>query len=170
MTTNNFELGWVIDNLANMLRWLSIEVQSKPIPILDDVEGEEGEEIEWDLYEIENLLRAYYKNNGLDYDRRNDLDIFGRKAEEAKVFETARWMPTEYPESRINELVNFRRALAENNRAISQSIDKSILQDEMKDFAKQFTELEKFVAAMKDFAEAVSGVVGEMQEIPTRSS
>jgi len=68
-------------------------------------------------------------------------------------------MPILYPEARVNELSRFQAALAENNRVIEQSIDKKILQDDMKDFAKQFTELEKFVAAMKDFAESISGVV-----------
>lgn len=170
MTTNNFELWAVIDNLPGMLRGLSIEVQSKPIPILEDVEWEESDAIEGDIFEMENLLRAYYRNNGLDYDRRNDLDIFWKEAEEAKVFETARGMPTTYPESRVNELVNFQRALAENNRVLSQAVDRSISQNELEDFANQFTELEKFVAAMKDFAESITGIVWEMQEIPTRSS
>jgi hypothetical protein len=153
-----------------MLRGFWIEVQSKPIPILDDIEGEEKDEIEWDVYEIENLLRAYYKNNGMDYDRRNDLNIFNRQEEQTKVLQTSRWMPILYPEARVNELSRFQAALAENNRVIEQSIDKKILQDDMKDFAKQFTELEKFVAAMKDFAESISGVVWEMKRIPTRSS
>ena len=170
MTTNNFELGSIIKNLPDMLRGFWIEVQSKPIPILDDIEGEEKDEIEWDVYEIENLLRAYYKNNGMDYDRRNDLNIFNRQEEQTKVLQTSRWMPILYPEARVNELSRFQAALAENNRVIEQSIDKKILQDDMKDFAKQFTELEKFVAAMKDFAESISGVVWEMKRIPTRSS
>lgn len=169
MTTNNFEIWSIIKNLPDMLRGFWIEVQSKPIPILELEEYNE-EVLEWDIYELENMIRSYYKNSWLDYDRRNDLDIFGRDAEEQKAFETARGMPITYPEERIKELQDFSVALEENNRILSQSVDKKLLQDAMWDFADQFTELEKFVAAMKDFVEAISGIVWEMNKIPARSS
>jgi len=75
MTTNNFELGSIIKNLPDMLRGFGMEVQSKPIPILD-LENENSDVPEGDIYEIENMIAAYYKNSGLDYERANDLSIF----------------------------------------------------------------------------------------------
>jgi hypothetical protein len=40
----------------------------------------------------------------------------------------------------------------------------------MEEFAKQFTELERFVAAIEDFCKTIVGITGEMEEIPSRSS
>ena len=116
------------------------------------------------------MIRAYYKNSWLDYDRRNDLDILGRSAEEIKILQTARGMPITYSEARMNELENFSTQLVENNRIMSQAVDKEILTDSLWDFTKQFTELEKFVAAMKDFTQAIGWVVSELNKVPTRSS
>lgn len=170
MTTNNFELGSIIKDLPGMLRGFGIEVQSKPIPILDLESDNDSWVAQGDVYELENMIRSYYKNNGMDYERRNDLGIFGNDEAEQKVFETARGMPTVYPEVRIAELEQFTTRLRENNRVLSQSVDNEIQNDAFEDFNNQFAELEKFVTAMKEFVEAISGVVGEMNKIPTRSS
>lgn len=170
MTTNNFELGSIIKNLPDMLRGFWIEVQSKPIPILELESDDDQDVMEGDVFELENMIRAYYKNSWLDYDRRNDLDILGRSAEEIKILQTARGMPITYSEVRMQELENFSTQLVENNRIMSQAVDKEILTDSLWDFTKQFTELEKFVAAMKDFTEAIGWVVNELNKVPTRSS
>lgn len=168
-TTNNFEIGSIIKDLAGMFRGFGIEVSSKPIPILE-LEGKNDDLVEWDLFEIENLLKTYYKNAGLDYDRRNDLHNFTSKAEEEKVIETSAEMAIPYVEDRINELENFETALRENNRIVSLAVDKTILQDDMKQFWDQFTELERFVAAIEDFCKAITGITGEMKKIPSRWS
>ncbi len=169
MTTNNFELGSIIKNLPDMLRGLGVEVQTKPIPILDVPSGNE-ELVEGDLYEVENLMCTFYKNSGLDCERANDLTEFASQEEVEKVLQTSAGMPTQYPEIRNNELTRFQNALKENNRIIDKSVDQQILYDDMKKFGDQFTELEKFVAAMEDFCMGLKGVVTEMKKIPTRSS
>jgi hypothetical protein len=168
-TTNNFELGSIIKDLAGMFRGFGIEVSYKPIPILD-LEGKNDDLVEWDLFEIKNLLRKYYKNSGLDYERRNDLHNFSSKSEEEKVIETAGGMRIPYSEDRINELEKFQTALRENNRIVSLAVDKTILQDDMKQFATQFAELERFVAAIEDFCMAIKGITDEMKWIPTHWS
>jgi len=169
MTTNNFELWAIIKDLPGMLRGFGIEVQSKPVPILD-VENDNEDLVEWGPFEPENLLYIYYKNQGLDYERRNDLDIYGSIAEETKILQTAAWMPNTYVESRRNELSTFRDALRENNRQISLEVDKKVISDDMKDFSDQFSELERFVAAMEDFVQAVAWSIWQMKKIPSRSS
>ncbi len=169
MTTNNFELGSIIDNLWETLRGFGIEVSQKPVPILD-TKWKNDDLVEWDTFTAKNLLEKYYKNKGLDYQRRNDLDIFDYEAEQQKVIETSAGMPITYPEKRINDLKKFKTALAENNRVLSVWVDKKILQSDMKQFAQQFTELERFVKSMEDFAIGITGIIQEMKKIPTRSS
>lgn len=169
MTTNNFELWSIIKNLPDMLRWLGVEVQTKPIPILD-VPSQNEELTEWDLYEVENLICTYYKNNGMDCERANDITEFAAGEEVQKIFQTSAGMPITYAENRVNELSEFQSALRENNRIISQSVDQQVLYDDMKKFGTQFTELEKFVAAIEDFCKWLKWVVTEMKKIPTRSS
>ncbi len=168
-TINNFELGSIIKNLPDMLRGFGIEVQSKPIPILD-LESENEKILGDDTDEIETMLARYYKNLGLDYERRNDLHNFWNVAEESKIFQTAAGMPITYPEMRYNELTSFQAALRENNRLLARNVDNQILTDDMRDFVDQFSELEKFVDAMEDFVKSIKGVVSEMGKIPTRSS
>lgn len=167
-TTNNFELGSIIEDLPGMLRGFWIEVSSKPVPILD-IENEREDAIEWDLYEIQNLLSAYYKNQWLDYNRRNDLAIFWSKEHEQKVFQTAAGMSTTYPENRMNELREFQIALRENNRIVSQWVNNEIITRDLDQFSNLFAELEIFTLAIEDFVFAFTGNLEEMKKIPTRS-
>lgn len=167
-TTNNFELGSIIDDLPGMLRGFGIEVSSKPVPILD-VENEREDSLEWDRFEIKNLLSRYYNNQGLDYERRNDLSIFGSKEHEQKVFQTAGWMPLKYSENRLNQLSIFEAARRENNRIISKEIDNEIITRDLKQYSHLFAELEIFAAAIENFSFGFTGNLNEMKLIPTRS-
>lgn len=170
MTTNNFELGSIIKNLPDMLRWFGLEVSSAPVPILDLEDKSESEALKWDMYEPENLISTYYKNNGLEYNRANDLDIWNRNAEEEKVFQTSAGMPTTYPEERMNELRRFQAAMRGNNTLISDSLDSQLMSNDMKEFWNQFAELERFVAWLEDFCNSIGLMLGDMKKIPTRSS
>ena len=157
-----------------MLRGFWLEVQTKPVPILDLESSDEDSAPEGSLSE-EKLL-AYYKNLTLDYERRNDLQIFrkisrtGTFEEEQKVFQTSAGMPTQYPERRLNELSRFQAALSENNRILSIATDKSISYDDMKKFSDQFSELERFTAAIEDFAIGFTDHVQRLKQIPTRTN
>ncbi len=174
MTTNNFEIWSMIKNLPDMLRGFGIEVQSKPIPILDEIEWSSPDE-DAPKSEVEKKLIRYYKNIGLDYKRRNDLSNFGAISRthssqlEQKVLNTAAYMPIEYGEQRLNELSKFQAKLSENNRIISQGTDKQIMYDDMKKFNTQFTELERFVAGIEDFVEALWWHVKRLKKIPTHN-
>lgn len=168
MTTNNFEIGSIISNLPDMLRGFWIEVQTKPVPILD-VESQNEDSVEWDTFTKNNLLEKYYKNLWLEYSRRNDLDIYGATAEQTKILQTSAGLPIAYSEERSNQLNAFRSKLAENTRQISLEVDKQILSEDLKDFSDQFAELEIFVAAMEDFTSAVAWSIWQLQQIPSRS-
>ena len=169
MTTNNFEISSIITDLSWMLRGFGIEVQTKPVPILEDEEAESNEEDDTPYTTI-NLLHTYYHNLWLDYNRRNDLNTFTNVEYQTKILETSAGMPVSYPENRLNELVKFQTALAETNRVVSKWIDKKILIDDTNNFVEQFSELEKFVSSIEDFSKSVATLIDQMKKIPTRSS
>jgi len=167
-TTNNFELGSIIENLPDMLRWFWVEVSSKPVPILD-LETDWEEVLTWDRFEVENLVRKYYKNIWLDYDRQNDLSNYNSREYEQKIIQTAWWMPIEYVEMRSNQLKVFQNALRENNRIISEEINNEIISQDLEQYSHLFSELEIFAAAIENFVFAYSWNLWEMKQIPTRS-
>ncbi len=175
MTTNNFELGAIISDLPWTLRGFWLEVTTQPVPILE-VQNSKKSQVNGDMYQIENLLYTYYKNNGLDYKRANDLRIFwsisgiAPSEQEEKIFQTSEWMPLNYVEQRRNNLKKFMSALEENNRLVSESVEKQIIHDDMKKFNKSFSELEQFVKNIEDFVKSVAWTVEVLEKIPTRSS
>jgi len=75
-------------------------------------------------------------------------------------------MSIRYPESRINELAKFQRALRRNNDILSLSVEKEIVQSEMKEFTDQFAELERFVESIEDFVKGVTGTIDVLKKIP----
>lgn len=168
MTTNNFELWNIIKNLPDMLRGFGIEVSSQPVPILD-LESEKWKNIQGDQFAMKNMLQERYKNMGMDYERRNDLDIYESSELETKVLQTAGGLSPTYVESKMNELTRFQRAMRNSNRQISLEVDKQVLHDDMREFGNQFTELERFVASILHFSESVTGSVQQFKKIPTRS-
>jgi len=171
MTTNNFEISSMIQNLPDMLRGFWIQVSTKPVPILE-FENESQDVVDGPQSNAEKKLVSYYKNLSLDFERRNDLMIFrkisgGRSEEVQKVLQTSAGMPAPYVEDRVNELKKFQRALAENNRLLSRATDSSISYDDMEKFADQFAELERFTAAIEDFVESFTWHVTRLRDIPT---
>jgi len=170
-TTNNFELGLRIPNLGDMLRGFWIQVQTKPAPILNIEQTEDKKNaVEWDTYTWKNLLTEYYKNIWLDYERRNDLDIFRNKVYERKVLEESSGLPSNYPPAKLSELAKFQEALEKNSEIVSLSVDKKVLQDDLESFYNQFVELERFVWSIYDFSTSLSGIIQKMRKIPTGKS
>ena len=171
MTTNNFELWLIIPNLWDMLRGFWIQVQTKPAPILNiEASDEKKNAVEWDRFTGKNMLTQYYKNVGLDYERRNDLDIIRQKTYERKVLEESTWLPTYHPPEKLAELNNFTESLKEKNEILNLAVDKKVLQDDTGAFYKQFVELERFVGSLTDFTASLWGIIKKMEKIPTRSS
>lgn len=172
MTTNNYELGLIIPDLSEMLRGFGIQVQTKPPPILNNVEQDwkKKEQVEWDIYTSDNLLSQYYKNIWLDYERQNDLDIHEDRIYEKKVLIDCSELSITCPEQKLNELKKFKSELKKSNEQVSLSVEKKALSQDSTDFYEQFTELERFVGSMDDFATSMSGMIKKMKKIPTRKS
>ena len=171
MTTNNWELGLIIPNLSDMLSGLGIQVQTKPAPILNlEKSSEAKESVHGDGFTSKNLLSRYYKNIGLDYERRNDLDIINKKIYIKKALWECAELATTCLIDRLAQLELFQKKLAKSNKIISDSIDKKALSEDMDDFYDQFVELERFVSSIKDFSESVLSIVKGMKKIPIRNS
>ena len=106
---------------------------------------------------------------GFDYERQNDLDIQWNREYISKIFQTSGGMPPTYTENKYNEYRNFRTAYSAANRNSQRETTNQILQDDMRSFTDQFTELERFVSSMEEFIEMTSGLVDRLSRIPTRS-
>lgn len=168
-TTNNFELWSIIRDLPGTLRWLGIEVSSKPIPILEETEQDEDPTDEEIREEVKNMLRERYRALWLDYDRQNDIDIADRSTVVQKILQTSVWMPITYPEQRLNEFRSYDRAFT---RAATQSqMDTTSIttQRQLGWFVNHFNEIERFTFSLADYIEQFTWVISTLERIPTRS-
>ncbi len=170
MTTNNFENNLLIKDLSSMLRgfWLQIQTKAPPILNIDNSESEEKNGLLWWRYKSTNMLRAYYKNLGLDYDRANDLAIYSDEIAESEIIQRSWELPLLSVTDRMDVYNNYKNKLKEENEILSASIENHIIQEDLWDFYDQFIELERFALSIEDFAIGVDGVVEKMLEIPTQ--
>lgn len=170
MTTNNFENNLIIPNLWDMLRGFGIQIQSKPTPILniDNEESEERNGIRWGRFAGANMLKEYYKNLGLDYDRANDLEIYTDKIAEIKAVQDSAELPFLAVTDTLKEYEKFKETMGKENEIFSHALDNHMTQEDLGDFYNQFIELERFAISINDFAISVDGTVDKMLEIPTQ--
>lgn len=170
MTTNNFENNLVIKDLSSMLRGFGIQIQTKPTPILniDNSENEEKNNLLWGRYKSTNMVRAYYKNLWLDYDRANDLTIYSDDIAESEIVQRAWELPLLAVTDRMDVYENYKNKLQEENDILTKSIENHITLEDLWDFYDQFTELERFALSIDDFAIWVDWVVEKMLKIPTQ--
>lgn len=170
MTTNNFEI-WLKDlNLPDLFH-IWVQVSYKPAPILNldkALENADGNKKEDNSdFSSENLLYRYYKNLWLDYDRRNDLELFNDEDNEFKSILDKVELPSVAAEESFNELQELKAKIALENEYVSETvIDKKILEDDINDFYNQFVELETFTKAMMDYTINLNAIVKKMRSIP----
>ena len=170
MTTNNFENNLIIPSLWDMLRWFGIQIQSKPVPILnlDNSEKENESWLKWDVFSRVNLLTTYYKNLWLDYSRANDLDIFERTIVEKQALQNSAELATTEATSKLNAYENFVNSLEKENKILSEAIDNKVINDDLEDFYTQFVELERLTLSIDDFALWIKWSGETMRKIPTQ--
>ena len=168
-TTNNFEIASIIRDLPSKLRWLGIEVSSKPIPILQETENDEDPSDEEIKEEVKNMLRERFKALWLDYERQNDIDISERSTIVQKIFQTSAWMPIAYPEQRLNEYRAYDRAFIETTRRTQADTSHITAQRQLWWFANHFNELERFTFSLADYIEQFTWVITTLERKPTRS-
>ena len=168
-TTNNFEIWSIIRDLPGTLRWLWIEVSSKPIPILQETEQDEDPTDEEIREEVKNMLRERYKALWLDYERQNDIDIAERSTIVQKIFQTSVWMPISYPEQRLNEFRSYDRAFISASRTTQWDTSHLTTQRQLWGFVNHFNELERFTFSLADYIEQFTWVISTLERVPTRS-
>lgn len=170
MTLNNFELGLKNLKLSEMFHmWM--QVSKKPVPILDlnkdtdswsDKESQEDEP----TYALKNQLEEYYKANGLDYKRKNDLSYFEHIAEERLAVDNSTHLSNTKPWSNIRD---FYDNLAKRNRKINtikQAIYSKARTDVQWNYEEQFREIEVFNASLREYVTNLDSILSKMLEIP----
>ena len=166
---NNFEISSIIRDLPSMLRWVSLEVSSKPLPILAKIEHDEDptrDEIE---QEVKNMLYERYKWLWLDYDRQNDIEIADKSPIVQKILQTSPNMSLVYPERRFNEFKSYDTAFI-NAFQRGQNHDTHIInQKQLQWFVNNFNELERFTFSFTDYIKDFTWIIMMLEEIPTRT-
>ncbi len=167
MTKNNFELGLLDLNLPSILH-LWVQVFKKPAPILN-LEKQNETKIQDSEFKVKNLLSEKYKNIGLDYTRKNDLHEYKGKTDEYKSVLWCGELTNEECSQKVEDAYRQRvkawfseRKNSFTSRAIT---ERSNYQDS-NDYFKEFTEIEKFWASLRDFVFNSSWIIRKMNEIP----
>lgn len=162
MWTNEFEL-WLKDlNLPDIFH-LSVQVSTKPIPILNIESTSKKDETD---YSSENMMKEYYKLNWLDYNRRNDLILLNSVEQNKQNTNNSPWLtPEKLLEKQIeNDLIAEERQkkIATMEKTIYSKVSYWVLWT----FEEQFTELDKFTAWINEYVNTLYSLVKKLREIP----
>lgn len=166
MTNNNFEL-WLKDlNLPDLFS-LNVQIQSKPVPILD-IGLEEKEKN--DKLTSTNMLEEYYKTHDLEFERRHDISIFTHKAQEKKsIIDNAELTNIEAVQE-VSEYVDTLTKKSQQFEFNPLFVDKYITYNELERFSNQFRELERFANAIFEYSVSINSIIRKMNEIPLDKS
>lgn len=162
MTTQNFEL-WLKDlNLSEMFH-MSFQVSTKPVPILDVNKNDRPKSNE---YSSTTLLEKYYKANGLDYQRRNDVTIYTHKDDIYKTILNITNLNKKVLVDKKDTLEAYNKLMLTKSKLISTNIYKKVSYETLWDFGDQFTELNNFSTWIRDYTQSLSDIVAAMIKIP----
>jgi hypothetical protein len=166
MTINNFELWFKNIKLSDLFHMWFV-IQSKPIPILE-IEKEDSwdKKEKWEFTKT-NLLEKYYKNLWLEYERKNDINIFRSKEEELKTIIDSAELTNNDIVEKLENLEKNKRKNENKNDFVDNTILKKVWNDELTDFEKQFLELRKFSSSIKSYVESINVIIKAMKDIPT---
>ncbi len=165
-----------INNFENILRdldfpsmfhmWMYISFKSPPLMKIDTKKKEEKQN-SWK--KVEELLKELYKNLWLDYNRRNDLNIFSKKEERMYTIRNTIDLNNSLAWEKINETKNIYKNYY--NQELSKTEKKNILDiQENKDFYHEFVEYNKFIKWLEKYTvNALDPSVRKMKDIPTYS-
>ena len=163
MTTDLFEL-WLKDLSLPDIFHLSVQVSYKPIPILDIEEAWKKNE---DEFSAKWLLEKYYKNNSLDYKRRNDINLLKKSEEEKKSVLNSENLAIWNVKNKYYEYQEWHQKTEKKKvELLNKSIDKKVSYWLTENFEKQYTELEKFSLEIHDYTENLLSILKAMLDIP----
>jgi predicted RNase H-like nuclease (RuvC/YqgF family) len=95
-------------------------------------------------FELKNMLEEYYKNNNLEYSRRNDINNYTNKIEELKTTKDSTELTNVELLQKNEEFKEHLNKIKEKNKFFEKAIDKKITNITLENFEKQFIELQLF--------------------------
>jgi hypothetical protein len=143
-------------------------ITSKPIPILEIKQEGDDKKDKW-KFTKNNLLEEYYKNLWLEYERKNDINIFKAKEKELKTIIDSATLSNK---NVVEKLENLQKSKSKNdgkNEFNEKIVLKKIWNDELASFEKQFLELRKFTSSIYDYVKSIDGIIKLMDKKPTQN-
>ena len=168
MTTNNFEISLRDLDLTDIFHlWVNISFKSPPILNLENISWDQN--ISAPDLEIKDMLMKKYKSLWLNYEDSNNLNKFKKRLEEMK------WIiaSTENPATRaadlnkeLQDISKLRSEILNYNKEV---VHKELNNDILRDFNKQFTEIEQYNINMMNYVYDLDTLIKKLKEIPTYS-
>ncbi len=162
MWTNEFEL-WLKDlNLPDIFH-LSIQISTKPIPILNIEDKSKKDETE---YSSENMMKEYYASYWLNYNRRNDLVLLNKIEQNKQNTGNSTWLT---PEKLLEKQYENDKIAEERQRKIAtleNAIYSKVSYWPIWTFEEQFTELDKFTFWINEYVNTLYSLIKKLKEIP----
>lgn len=165
MTQNNFSLGTINLNLANMFHmWVQVTKQTPPILNIERKENRSDET----EFTFRNMEEEYFRNAGLEARRWNNFDNFRRVPEELKTIEATEELPYVTVVTHSEAIARIRGTRELRNAHFSRAIDSRATVQDADIYLKEFIELEKFGQSFMEYINKVNAMVDNMLKIPIK--
>jgi len=169
MTINNFEISLRDLDLTEMFHmWIMVSYKTPPFLNLENfnLEVPKLSNPEIGFEEVEDMLRKKYKNIWLDYKDRNNIDNFTYAEQKLKSIVQSIYAPAWTTSLLQNEYIDIQNLRAEIDNKEKKEIHKKISRDTLKNFDKQFTEIDQFYKNIWKYIIDLDVIVKKLKEIP----
>lgn len=167
-TTNNFELGSIIEDLPSLLRGMNIYISSKPIPSLDVTEHEAIVSRSQATQEVKKQLISSFNIRGLEYDRENDIVNFTRYEYELKSLYGSDGLSLDAGQSRFNDYLGFQEAYNQEAQKTAVKKRNALMFQDMQWFNEHFLEIERTSYALWEKVDMLASLLDAFLQVPTR--
>lgn len=164
MSTNLFEL-WLQHLDLTEIFHMWVQISKKPIPLLNIKSEDEDDETQ---FSSKHILERYYKENWLDYNKRNSIVLFESINQDKQNSNNAIWLPNETVIKNFKEY-NLYKVENNNSNILNKIIEKSTSYWITQNFEEQFIELWKFSVSINDYVENLHSIITKMEKIPIDS-
>lgn len=165
MTTNQFEL-WLQNLDLPSIFHLWFQISKKPIPILNIEEESYEDNTE---YSSKNLLEKYYKENWLNYQRRNSIVLLENIEQDKQNINNSIWLSVNKVIKNYNEYIEY-KSVNNNSSILNKIIEKKATYWITQNFEEQYNELEKFTLWINDYIENLRSIIKWLEKIPIDSA
>lgn len=167
MTTNNFEIWFSKFSFSEMFHQV-IQFIPKPVPILDNIENKENTQDpeKENIFAHSKLLKKYYKNNNLDFNRKNDIKLFTHTLNELKSVTMSENLDNQYLIKRNDDFNEYLQEWNKKTKLQSKSIRELSSSRDLEMFTKQFMELQWFTNALKQYSNSLYNSINAIHKKP----